>query len=398
MNIALDILDHNAPRLLAEKLGEMRAGDSATISLGDVDLCPNRIVPIVGIVDTYLSKGYSVRFDYAPHSIAERVLGAVNARTLNPSGDILAAFGRVWRFDNAREQTELVNAMVLELDKSTRLARGVKQCFEWCLNEVTDNVLNHSRPSGDAHGYVMVQHIPQDNRLKICVFDTGIGLMKSFEGSRYNPKTSSEAIRLSVGKGVTNGKGQGNGLWGLHEMVKLSKRGKLHIRSAGAEYLFDPMREIESDRETWTLPGLMDTTTVDFQMVCSEPTTLQDIFGSDYITVDLWQEERELADGKLLLKVSELAEGFGSRESARKVRNLVENAIENDRRFVVLDFAGVDMCSSSFIDELVAKLIVKYGVLTYGSRFMLDHLSGLTQGLANLSVSQRLAQEGTVGL
>lgn len=389
MNIYLDVFEHNAPLVLAKKLNSLALDEPVVIKFDNIDLCPNRIVPVVGIADTYLSKGYDIRFDFPPHSIAEKALGAVNVRALNPAGKIVAAFDRVWRFDNAREQTEIVNAMVLELDKSAKLAKGVKQCFEWCLNEVTDNVLNHSRPSGAAHGYVMVQFVPNDNRLKICVFDTGIGLWHSFDGSKYSPKTAAEAIRLSVGKGVTNGKGQGNGLWGLHEMVKLSKRGKLHIRSAGAEYLFDPMRGIESDRETWALPGLLDTTTVDFQMACSEPTTMQDIFGSDYIMVDLWQEARELDDGKLLIKVAELAEGFGSRESARKVRNIVENAIDNDGKFVILDFAEVGMCSSSFIDELVAKLIVKYGLLTYESRFKLEHLSGLPRGLANLSVSQR---------
>ena len=50
----------------------------------------------------------------------------------------------------------------------------------------------------------------------------------------------------------------------------------------------------------------------------------------DHRSVDLWQEAREQADGSLLLKVCELAEGYGSRESARKVRHVVENAIEND--------------------------------------------------------------------
>lgn len=108
--------------------------------------------------------------------------------------------------------------------------------------------------------------------------------------------------------------------------------------------------------------------------------------------MDLWQEAREQADGSLLLKVCELAEGYGSRESARKVRHVVENAIENDHEFVVLDFTGVDRCSSSFMDELVAKLVVKYGVINYTNVLRIAHLTGLTQGLANLSVLQRLKE------
>ncbi len=53
-------------------------------------------------------------------------------------------------------------------------------------------------------------------------------------------------------------------------------------------------------------------------MACSEATSLQDLFGADYVSVDLWQEARERADGSLPLKVAELAEGYGSRESARR--------------------------------------------------------------------------------
>ena len=391
MKTKIDIRRHDAPLQLASFLST--AGDEdVEVEIPDVELCPNRIVPVVGLADAWLSRGRAIRFDVPPHSAGEKAFAGFSAHALNADGAVSEAFGRVWRFDNAREQTNIVDAMVLELDKTAKLAKGVKQCFEWCLNEVTDIVLNHSRPQGGAHGYAMVQYVPAGGRLKICVFDSGIGLRESFAGSKYSPATAEEAICLAVGKGVTNGKGQGNGLWGLHEMVKVSKRGKLHIRSDGAEYLFDPSRSIEASRKTWTLPGFPGTTTVDFQMECSAATTLQDIFGADYVSVDLWQEAREKEDGGICLKVAELAEGYGSRESARRVRHVVENAIDNDRKFVTLDFAGVDRCSSSFIDELVAKLVVKYGVLSYTRFFKVSNLEGLAQGLANLSAAQRLTQ------
>ena len=393
MVVDLDVLRHDAPFQLATCLKAVARDTPIEVVLSDVDFCPNRVVPVVGIADEYFSRGYDIRFKVSPYSRGEKALAGFNAHALRAEGAFASAFGRVWRFDNAREQTNLVNAMVLDLDKSGNLAKGVKQCFEWCLNEVTDNVLNHSSPNGLAHGYVMVQYVPPEDRLKICVFDTGIGLKESFAGSKYTPKTASDAIRLAVGKGVTNGKGQGNGLWGLHELVKISKRGKLHIRSDGAEYLFDPSQSIESTRPTRQFPGFEGTTTVDFQMICSDETSLRDIFGSDYVSVDLWQEAHELSDGTLLLSVSELADGFGSRESASKVRHVVENAIDNDRKYVMLDFQGVDRCSSSFIDELLAKLVVKYGVVNYTNFFKAIHLAGIVKGLANLSVSQRLKDD-----
>jgi len=395
--IRIDLRQHDVPCRVAADLSQAPGAHAVEIVVEDVDFCPNRIVPVVGIADGYVAKGKDIRFKVVPHSAGERALIGFNTRHLNPSlrsenrYEVLGqVFGRVWRFDNAGEQAAIVNAMVLELDKAANLAKGVKQCFEWCLNEVTDNVLNHSSPQGGAHGYVMVQFVPHENRLKVCVFDAGIGLRKSFVGSQYNPKDAADAIRMAIGKGVTNGKGQGNGLWGLHEMVKIGKRGRLHIRSDGAEYLFDPAAGIESQRPSWSLAGFPGTTVVDFQMACSETTRLQDIFGEDYVPVDLWQENREQADGSLLLKVRELASGYGSRESAREVRHVVENTIDNDRKFVVLDFDGVETCSSSFIDELLVKLVAKYGAMTYSSAFRVVNLAGLTAGLANFSAAQRL--------
>lgn len=393
MRIDIDASRHEAQFELAAQLACAAKDDVVEICIGDVDVCPNRIVPIVGLADSFVSRGYDIRFVTVPHSAGERAVSGFCGRRLNPSGPVGEAFGRVWRFDTPEEQYALVDAMVLELDKSARLAAGVRQCLDWSINEVTDNVLNHSRPNGNAHGYVMTQFVKAENRLKVCVFDTGVGIMESFVGSKYAPRDSGEAIRLAIEKGVTNGKGQGNGLWGLHEMVKLGKYGKFHIRSAGAEYLYNPARGIESVRVARELDGFGGTTMVDFQVVCSESARLQDIFGADYRPVDVWQEAHEDAEGTIHVVVAELASGYGARESAARVRHVVENAIDGDRRFVRLDFGGVTTCSSSFIDELLGKLIVKYGIVTYANMFKVENLKGLPAALANIAVDQRYRDE-----
>lgn len=388
--IEINMLEQDAPSVLAARLWGLRGGDSAEIVLKNAEYCPNRIVPLVGVADFYRERGVGITLRTIEGDSGAALLRAFNLDKLSAADIKDGAFGRVWRFDNAKEQTDLVTAMVRELEQTTNLAKGVKQCFEWCLNEVTDNVLNHSQPNGRARGYVMAQFVESSKRLKICVFDSGIGLRESLRGTSFNPASSEDAIQLCVRRGVTNGKGQGNGLWGLHEMVKLSVRGKLHIRSDGAEYLFAPKDGIESTRRSWSLKGLGGSTSVDFQMDCSVPTSLQDIFGEDYVSVDLWQEAREDENGNVRISVAELADGYGSRESASKVRFLVENAIDNDGKFVVLDFEGVNTCSSSFIDELVGKLVAKYGSATYTNVTRFENMRGLAAGLANIAIAQRL--------
>lgn len=329
--IEINMLEQDAPSVLAARLLGLRGGDSVEIVLKNAEYCPNRIVPLVGVADFYRERGVGITLRTIEGDSGAALLRAFNLDKLSAADIKDGAFGRVWRFDNAKEQTDLVTAMVRELEQTTNLAKGVKQCFEWCLNEVTDNVLNHSQPNGRARGYVMAQFVESSKRLKICVFDSGIGLRESLRGTSF----------------------------GLR-------------------------------RRTWSLKGLGGSTSVDFQMDCSVPTSLQDIFGEDYVSVDLWQEAREDENGNVRISVAELADGYGSRESASKVRFLVENAIDNDGKFVVLDFEGVNTCSSSFIDELVGKLVAKYGSATYTNVTKFENMRGLAAGLANIAIAQRL--------
>ena len=73
------------------------------------------------------------------------------------------------------------------------------------------------------------------------------------------------------------------------------------------------------------------------------------------------------------------------------MRTLAENAIENDGKKVVLDFYGVEFCSSAFIDELVGKLLVRYGFLDFTQKVSLVNVRGLSAQLVNHSIVQRMA-------
>ena len=53
---------------------------------------------------------------------------------------------------------------------------------------------------------------------------------------------------------------------------------------------------------------------------------------------------------------------------------------------------GSEFCSSAFIDELVGKLLAKYGFLAFTQRVRLLNVQGLSASLVNHSMSQRLAK------
>ena len=389
----LNFADANAVSAASRKIADLPMSEVLKIRLSDVGICPNRVVPIVGLADCFRRSGKRVEFETTQDSAADLATSGYTCRDLKMKAGEPRPFGRVWRFDkNTDEQGIIVNAMVLALTKSARLAKGIKQGFEWCLNEVMDNVLNHSCPHGQASGYVMVQYLEDENRLKACVFDTGIGLFASFAGSRFSPVDSAEAIRLAVQRNVTNGNGQGNGLWGLHELVKLGRSGRLHIRTGNAEYLFEPSTGRENVRGCEPLSGYEGTTLVDFQIVCSDAASMEDVFGGPMYSADLWQERRELSDGAIDIRVTEVVPSFGSRQSAGEVRRLVENIIDADGKRVVVDFTGIETCSSSFVDELIGKLLERYGFAGFSERIGIRGLQGFTATLVEHSIGQRYAE------
>lgn len=69
-------------------------------------------------------------------------------------------------------------------------------------------------------------------------FDYGIGIFQTLRGTSHDPKTPLDALSLSIQEGVGDGKGQGNGLFGLYGIVENNK-GQLTITSGNASIFID---------------------------------------------------------------------------------------------------------------------------------------------------------------
>ena len=383
---------------IADSLRGLAIGEKAEITLRDGPVCPRDIVPLVAVADFHRRRGVDFTLA-APDGteISDAITGFTAGRLApDPERPPTSPFGRVWRFSSFEEQNVIVNAMTLQLGKTALLGKGVKASFIWCLNEVMDNVLTHSARNGRAVGYVMATVASESRRLKVCVFDLGIGLRASFEGSAYAPADDYDAITLALKANVTSGIGQGNGLWGLHELIRRAEDGSVSIASGDAAYLFSPKDGIDGRVARVLLPGFAGTTLVDFRMALGGKIDIGEVFHDAMPPVDLWQEAHEVEDGAVRYGVLEIAGGSGTRPSAAALRTLAENAIENDGKKIVLDFDGVEFCSSAFIDELVGKLVVRYGFLDFTQKVSLVNVRGLSAQLANHSIVQRLA-EGAKG-
>lgn len=118
------------------------------------------------------------------------------------------------------------------------------------------------------------------------------------------------------------------------------------------------------------------TTLVDFQLKATDSISLEDIVGESGI-VDLWAEAHEDAadERDMRLFVKKESAGLGSRFDAERFLMLVENCLVEADGKVIIDFEGVESISLSFADELIRKLVSKYGLIGFMQRFRMENLS-----------------------
>ncbi|NJM78826.1 MAG: sensor histidine kinase [Flavobacterium sp.] len=109
---------------------------------------------------------------------------------------------------NSENQIEVQSRIMKVLKKTTFINDDVFTGLDYCLNEILDNILNHSK---ERQGWVVAQYFGNLNQIRLMVADYGIGIHKALN-ERYN-FTEEEAIIKCIESGITNGKGQGHGLY-----------------------------------------------------------------------------------------------------------------------------------------------------------------------------------------
>src|SRR5699024_9213208 len=107
-----------------------------------------------------------------------------------------------------------------------------------------------------------------NQQLSVCIFDSGIGIYNSLKTTKHHPLTPLDAITLALQEKVTRDEriGQGNGLWGLSELISYS-RGSLEISSNGAVFFRDNNNKIKTITSGHLNLGKENgTTLIDFQL------------------------------------------------------------------------------------------------------------------------------------
>ena len=94
------------------------------------------------------------------------------------------------------------------------------------------------------------------------------------------------------------------------------------------------------------------------------------------------------------LQVANESSGFGGRSPARRLRRKISAILPDMEEPLTLDFTGIDAVSSSYIDELLGKLIADIGLATYNDRIRIANMAPSVARRANVTIGQRLQHMG----
>ncbi|WP_312286338.1 STAS-like domain-containing protein [Chryseobacterium gleum] len=297
------------------------------------------------------------------------------------------------RFNNAEEQTKIVDDFMDLILRTMILPKDIISGLEWSINEITDNVLNHSESKFG--GLMQATAYPKDNMIAFAVADAGRGILKSMQEGYPELKYDLDAIGEAIKSGVTRNPkfGQGNGLAGSLRVTTFSG-GSFDITSGKGRLIVTTNQTIRKPLRYSKFNG----TIVCGQVSNSETFSISEALGFDgsrnYIPLDIIDRNYELEDEdcfKLIMK--DETTGFGSRRSGMQIRTKVENILNTNNNYpIIIEWSGVPTISSSFADEFIGKLFLKFGAMTFMSRIKNRGMEYLVSGLLDKAIAQRLTQ------
>lgn len=281
----------------------------------------------------------------------------------------------------------IVQAYIDCLSRTTTCEEGVLAGLIWCINEVMDNVLVHSQKN---KGYVMAQYHKRSQTFAFCVFDCGIGIYSSLsESQKHKPASEIDSLTMAVQEGVGDGQGQGNGLYGLYQIVS-ENGGELCITS-GESSIILKNSELEKHDGVAMVSDKCRGTIVDFKLNLAKKidltTALKSIGGFDGFDIRI-DNMLDIND-YLRYDVYANCAGTGTRLAGRELRNDVLNTIQRANSPIILDFIGIKACSSSFIDEFVAKMVIDLGFMKFNELVKIENMNKTVQHLCERSIAIR---------
>lgn len=294
-------------------------------------------------------------------------------------------------YSTHEEQENILNELLEKLlSVIPNFNRSAFAAVEGALNEISDNVLNHSgSPIGgllQLSVFDLARH-----RVEFTISDAGNGVPATLRTGKPEIDNDVDALLESVKSGVTRNAVdyQGNGLYGTLEICRVGG-GKFSL-NAGNAALICSHETVSARRESVPFTG----TTVDAFIDFSKPLLLEHALAIDgriHRPVDYIEQRYEQDDLQSIpFKLTEQAFSFRSRPAGRPVRVKLGNIIQAcPGQTILVDFAGISVVSSSFADEVFGKMFVELGPMRFMQTVKLVNVSPTVQALIDRAITQRM--------
>lgn len=297
------------------------------------------------------------------------------------------------RFRTFQEQQDIVNEFMDIVLSNLIIKPDIISALEWSINEITDNVLNHSK--SEDGGIVQVSTYPQSHRISFAVADSGIGIKESLSEAYPDLKSDIIALGEAIKSGVTrnNNFGQGNGLAGTLRIAEqtggsftlISGKGKLNYYEGRAD------RNSYNDHNfkgTLVSADIMD---INEQFSIDEALEFKGVRSKQTNIIELNYLTEDCNTFKFIMKAE--SNGFGNRPVGKMLKRKVMNILETDLKIpIIIDWAGIPIISSSFADEFMGKLFLDLGAMIFAARIRNVGMEPIIHGLLDKAISQRLTQ------
>lgn len=293
---------------------------------------------------------------------------------------------------NAANVHDTVDQVILTvLSGISGISRSELQALEWSLNEVLDNVFNHGQSPNGA--YVEATVFKKKRVVDFVVSDNGRGIPESMK--RIGIHDPVVALNQAIKEGVTSNKGynKGNGLYGTSQ-IAIKSRGHFLIDSGNARIFYDRTQDSVSAKSDkipysgclvhWSV-GLGDRDLLRKALVFEGK--------AHEIYFDLIDKRFAQDDDWYRVFVRDYPADISTRTGGERFRTLIENlASDEEGEGVIVSFADVSIVTSSFADEVFAKLAEKFGADWLRRRIRVERANDTIQGVISREIASRLRE------
>ncbi len=361
----------------------------------------NGMLPLIATITDMRLRGYKVKIVLPNDNNVRKLFRSTNwAYYLSPqehpkSESIHDRHLVTKQFVDYKELAGITNDFMDVILRSMPIPKDIFSALEWSINEICDNVINHSQSK--IGGFIEIITFPKNEQIAFTVADVGKGILNTLKEGIPTLRTDLQAIGEAIKAGVTRNKefGQGNGLAGSLRITTMSN-GSLDITSGTGRFYSTAtdnhkFEGVQNQYYNGTSVSGVIRMNKSFSIIKALD------FGGPipYTPVNIIDLNYEMEDQDcLLIIMKNETTGFGTRSAGRQLKIKTINLITSKPNYpIFVDWSGIPVISSSFADEYMGKLFLELGPLNFSALIRNNNMELLVRQLLDKAIFQRLTQE-----